>query len=186
MIIQVILMIIFLYLLNYFVTRNTQILNNRKTDFMRLNDDRLERISHNQKLLDLIYCPEYKYYNPEAYQEIIDYLDAFLELFELIQIDPSRSSDLYQSMVDNKKYIINSLISMSIRLPVEYDIKKFTDEFDKELQKYLIEANNIHEEYLKNNGFDCRTKLIFLNHPDGYNLDDNFVEPGKKLLFNRV
>jgi hypothetical protein len=186
MIIQVILMIIFLYLLNYFVTRNTQILNNRKTDFMRLNDDRLERISHNQKLLDLIYCPEYKYYNPEAYQEIIDYLDAFLELFELIQIDPSKSSDLYQSMVDNKKYIINSLISMSIRLPVEYDIKKFTDEFDKELQKYLIEANYIHEEYLKNNGFDCRTKLIFLNHPDGYNLDDNFVEPGKKLLFNRV
>ena len=186
MIIQVILMIIFLYLLNYFISRNTQILNNRKTDFMRLNDDRLERISHNQKLLDLIYCPEYKYYNPEAYQEIIDYLDAFLELFELIQIDPSRSSDLYQSMVDNKKYIINSLISMSIRLPVEYDIKKFTDEFDKELQKYLIEANNIHEEYLKNNGFDCRTKLIFLNHPDAYNLDDNFVEPGKKLLFNRV
>ena len=104
MIIQVILMIIFLYLLNYFVTRNTQILNNRKTDFMRLNDDRLERISQNQKLFDLIYCPEYKYYNPEAYQEIIDYLDAFLELFELIQIDPSRSSDLYQSMVDNKKY----------------------------------------------------------------------------------
>lgn len=179
-------LIIFLVLFKYYIDKNKQNIDNRKIDFMRVNDDRLERISSNQKLLDLIYCPEYKYYNPQAYYEIIDYLDSFLELFELIQIDPARSSDLYQSMVDNKKYIINSLISMSIRLPVEYNIKKFTDDFDRELQKYLIEANNIHENYLKNNGFDCRTKLIFLNHPDGYNLDDNFIEPGKKLLFNRV
>jgi hypothetical protein len=50
MIIQVILMIIFLYLINYFVSRNTQILNNRKTDFLRLDDDRLDRISNDKKL----------------------------------------------------------------------------------------------------------------------------------------
>jgi hypothetical protein len=185
-IIRIILLVIFIFFLKHYINKNNTYINDRKKNFLRVEDEHIDRIIQDQELFDLVYCPELKYYNPQAYYEILDYLQAFLEIFELIKIDPHRSSDLYQSMEDNRKYIINSLISMSIRLPIEYNIKKFTDMFDNKLKEYLLEAYNIHENYLRDNGFDCTTKLIFKNHPSGYNLDDNFIEPGKKLLFNRV
>jgi len=184
MLLNLILLIIFIIIIKYYINKNKINIDDEKIKFLNANID--YRIHNEKRIFDLVFCPEYKYYNPEAYHEIIDYLNAFLEIYEIIKIDPSRSSDLYQNMLDNKKYIINSLISMSIRLPIEYNIKKYTDEMDEALQYYLIEVNKIHEEYLRENGFDCTTKLIFLNHPDGYNLDDNIIEPGKKLLFNRV
>ena len=54
------------------------------------------------------------------------------------------------------------------------------------LDKQLQDVYDIHEKYIKENGMNYKIKLIVPNMLDGYNVDDNLLEPKKKLLFNQI
>ena len=183
MILKIIILIIILYLI---------IKNNNKqqniSDAIKLKhlENDTSRIQNNKKILNIIFDQELKYYNPEAYNECVEYIDAFLEKYDFIKIDPRRASFLYNNMLDDKKYIINSLLSITMRIPTEYNLKDVINDMDETLDEYLLEVYNIYQQYLNKSGYDYTTNMIYLNHPDPYNIDENIIEPGKKLLFNRV
>ena len=181
--IQIILLIIIIIFLKYQYDKRKTYINDKK---IKLVNKKMNRVQNNKPIFDIVFSPEYKYYNPETYIELIDYLESFLEIIELIKIDPSKTGDLYQNLLDNKRYIINLLLSTSIRLPSEFNIIDVTNNMDEILQTHLKDVDKIYEDYLRENGLNHTTKLILLNEPSGYNFDDNIVEPGKKLLFNRV
>lgn len=183
MLLKLIVLIGILYVINYYISNKKNNTNEKKLTYIESGKD---RIRNYKDVSDALFIPEVKYYNSQAYNDCVEYVDAFLECYELIKIDPSKAAYLYDNMVDDKKYIMNSVISVSIKMPYEYNLKDVIDNINEILDKYLLEVYNIYNDYLNNNGYDITTNIIHLNHPDAYNFDDNIVEPGKKLLFDRV
>jgi len=184
-IIKIIILIIILYIINYYISKNENNRDEKKLTYVE-NDKNKDRIKNYKDISNLLFIPEIKYYNTQAYNEIIEYFDAFLECYEIIKIDPSKASYLYTNMIDDKKYILNSLLSTSIKIPYEFNLSDVIDDFTEILDKYLSEVYDIYNDYININGYDYTTNVIYLNHPDAYNIDDNIVEPGNKLLFNRI
>ena len=90
-------------------------------------------------------------------------------------------------MIDDKKYILNSLMSVSINIPYEYNLTDVIRDMEDILNKYLHNVYEIYKKYIDENGYDYNTKMIYeKQQPDAFNIDDNIIEPGKKLLFNRI
>ena len=183
MLLKLIILIGILYVINYYISNKKNNTNEKKLTYIESGKD---RIRNYKDVSDALFIPEVKYYNSQAYNDCVEYVDAFLECYELIKIDPSKAAYLYDNMVDDKKYIMNSVISVSIKMPYEYNLKDVIDNINEILDKYLLEVYNIYNDYLDKNGYDITTNIINLDHPDAYNFDDNIVEPGKKLLFDRV
>lgn len=177
-------LIAILYIINYLISKKQIKNNTNKTIYVENYKD---RIKNYKDVSNILFLPEIKYYNPEAYNECVEYLDAFLETYEIIQIDPSKASYLYDNMIDDKKYILNSLMSVSIKIPDEYNLIEVIQDMENILDNYLREVYEIYKKYIDENGYDYTTKLIYkTSQPDAFNIDDNIIEPGKKLLFNRV
>jgi len=167
------------------MTKKKDILKKKKQNISKNNNGK--RILENKEILDIIFNIEnYYYYNQQAFIELIKYLENFLEIIELINIDPQYSSSLYDNLKDLKKLIINTIISFEIRLPNEFNINDVIDDMTNILDKQLQDVYDIHEKYIKENGMNYKIKLIVPNMLDGYNVDDNLLEPKKKLLFNQI
>jgi hypothetical protein len=183
MLLKLIILIGILYIINYYISNKKNNTDDKKLTYIESGKD---RIKNYKDVANVLFIPEVKYYNPQAYNDCVEYMDAFLENYELIKIDPSKAAYLYDNMLDDKKYIINSILSVSIKIPFEYNLTDVIDNMNEILDKYLLEVYNIYNDYLDKNGYDSTTNIIHLNHPDAFNIDDNIVEPGKKLLFNRL
>ena len=184
MLVKLIILIFILYIINYIVSKNNKKLLDDKLTYIESNKNRIQKY---EDVSNILFIPEIKYYNPQAYNDCVEYIDAFLETYEIIKIDPSKASYLYDNMIDDKKYILNSLISVSIRIPDEYNLSDVIQDMETILDKYILEVYYIYKDYIDKNGYDYTTKLIYKSHhPEAYNIDDNIAEPGKKLLFNRV
>ena len=183
MLIKLIILIGILYIINYYISNKKNNTDDKKLTYIESGKD---RIKNYKDVSDALFIPEVKYYNPQAYNDCVEYMDAFLECYELIKIDPSKAAYLYDNMVDDKKYIMNSVISVSIKMPYEYNLTDVVNNMNDIIDKYLLEVYNIYKDYLDKNGYDITTNIIHPNHPDAYNFDDNIVEPGKKLLFDRI
>ncbi len=184
-IIKIITVVIIFFIIFYYLNKKKQKLNNRKTKLVKLNN--ADRILDDKNLLDIIYSIEgYYYYNQQAFGELIKYLESFLEIIELIRIDDHYSTNLYGNLRDLKKLIINTLISIEIKLPPEYNINDVVNDMQQILDKYIDEVYLIHENYIKRKGMDHTVKIIKRNDLDGYNGDNSIFEPNKKLLFNRI
>jgi hypothetical protein len=184
MLLKLLILIFILYVINFLISKREILKNNKQTNYIEIHK---ERIKNYKDISKILFIPEIKYYNPEAYNDCVEYIDAFLENYEIIKIDASKASYLYDNMIDNKKYILNSLMSLSIRIPDEYNLRDVIRDMENILDDYLYEVYKIYKEYIEINGYDYTTKLIYnMSQPDAYNLDDNIVEPGKKLLFNRI
>lgn len=183
MLIKLIILIGILYIINYYISNKKNNTDDKKLTYIESGKN---RIKNYKDVSDALFIPEVKYYNPQAYNDCVEYMDAFLECYELIKIDPSKAAYLYDNMVDDKKYIMNSVISVSIKMPYEYNLTDVINNMNDIMDKYLLEVYNIYKDYLDKNGYDITTNIIHLDHPDAYNFDDNIVEPGKKLLFDRI
>ena len=184
MLLKIFILIFILYVINYTISKKENKIKDNETIYIESNK---ERIQNYKDIVDILFLPEIKYYNPEAYNDCIEYIDAFLETYEIIKIDPSKASYLYDNMIDDKKYILNSLMSVSLRIPYEYNLTDVINDMENILNKYLSDVYNIYIKHIDENGYNCTTKLIYkIPQPDAFNIDDNIVEPGKKLLFNRI
>lgn len=184
MLLKLLILIFILYIINYYIQKNINENIEKKTTYI---EEHTDRIKNYKDVLDILFLPEVKYYNPQAYNDCVEYIDAFLETYEIIQIDPSKASYLYDNMVDDKKYILNSLMSVSIKIPDEYNLIEVINDMNNVLDKYLDDVYEIYKKYIDENGYNYMTKLIYkTKQPDAFNIDNNIIEPGKKLLFNRV
>ncbi len=183
--IKIITVIIIFAIIKYILDKKKYALNKKKVKLVKLNN--ANKILDYKDILDIIYSIEgYYYHNQQGFIELINYLETFLEIIELIKIDPHYSTNLYANLRDLKKNILNTLISIEIKLPIEYNINDVVNDMNDILDKYINEIYLIHENYIKEKGMDYTVKIIKRNDLDGYNVDDNILEPNKKLLFNRV
>ena len=184
MLLKIIILICILYVINYIFTKKQKKIEDEKLTYIETGKKRIEKY---KDISDILFLPEVKYFNPEAYNDCVEYIDAFLELYEIIQIDHSKASYLYYNMIDDKKYILNSLMSVSINIPYEYNLTDVIRDMEDILNKYLHNVYEIYKKYIDENGYDYNTKMIYeKQQPDAFNIDDNIIEPGKKLLFNRI
>jgi hypothetical protein len=170
--------------------KRNEILYKKKTNILR--NKNIDNIKSDKNLINILYSiEEYYYYNEQAYNEFIENLELFLKFFNFVTIDNSLGGQLYRNLLDYKKLIINCLISMSIKLPPEYNLQEVIQNIESILDDYLYKTKNIYEEYLKKNGIDHTTKLIILKDIEPYNENYNIFHKNKQhrenkyLYFNR-
>jgi hypothetical protein len=183
MIIKILTLLIILFAINYIITNKKNILEKKKEKLIKINN--ADRITEHEDVLNILYSIEgYYYYNQQAYIDLIKYLENFLEIVDLCNIDDHYSTRLYPNLQDLKKLIMNTIISFEIKLPQEYNLKDVIVDMCDVLDKHLHEVYLIHENYIKTKGMDYSVNIIIPNRPDGYNVDNNILEPSKRLYFN--
>ena len=164
--------------------KSNEMLYTRKTNILR--NKNIENIKNDKNLINILYSiEEYYYYNEQAYNEFIENLELFLKFFNFVTIDNSLGGQLYRNLLDYKKLIINSLISMSIKLPPEYNLQEVIQNIESILDDYLYKTKNMYEEYLKKNGIDHTTKLIILKDIEPYNENYNLFHKNKQHIENK-
>jgi hypothetical protein len=185
LIIKIITLLIIIFIINYVINAKKEIIRDKKQNIIKINN--AKRILEHKDILDIIYNIEgYYYYNQQAFIELINHLEKFFEIYDIIKIDNKLSMTLYDNLVDLKYLILNTIISFEIKLPYQINLNDVVNDMQNVLNKYLYEIYELHEKYIKNNGMDHNVKLILPKHPEGYNMDYNLLEPNKKLLFNRL
>lgn len=181
---KLLLLIIIIVLINYIIKKRNEILYKKKTKILK--NKNIKYIKNDINLINILFSiEEYYYYNEQAYNEFIDNLELFLKFIEFIKIDNSLGGQLYQNLLDIKKNIINSLISMNIKLPSEYNLQTTIQDIESILNSHLKECQLIYEAYIKEFGINYTTKLIILNDIEPYNSNINILEPESPLYFNK-
>ena len=184
MLLKILILIIIIYIINYFLEKKKEITNIKKQKLIKINGGK--RVIQNDDFFDILFKIEGYYdFNQQAYLDLLKYTELFLEIVDIIRIDPHYSTNLYSNLRDIKLEILNTLISFQIELPNEFNINDVINDYCKVLDKYLNEVYEIHEDFIKQNGFDYTMKLIHLNSPQGYNQDKNVVDPDRNTYFNR-
>jgi hypothetical protein len=176
-------LLLIIYLIFFYTNKKKEIIENKKNNTIRINGG---RIKDNKEFLDILFDIEGLYhYNQQAYLDILKYTELFLEIIDIINIDNKYSTYLYKNLVDIKREILDTLISIEISLPNEYNINDVIQDFCKILDKYLYNIYEIHETYIKENGINYTMNLINLNEPYAYNFDKSIVDYKRNTYFNR-
>jgi len=181
---KILLLILILILINYVMNKREENMYKKKTNVLR--NKNIDNIKNDKNLINILYSiEEYYYYNEQAYNEFIENLELFLKFFKFITIDNSLGGQLYRNLLDYKKLIINGLISMSIKLPREYNLQEVIQNIEEILNDYLSKTKNIYEAHLKNNGMDYTTQLIILSDVEPYNENYNLFHKNKQHIENK-
>lgn len=136
-----------------------------------------KNISKGSDVIDFLFSVQDFYvYNPQAYEEMVDNLDAFFLLNENIFLENQFSNYYYQIAESKKNNALNSFQSLIFKLPAA---KLVTDKFDRAhrrletiLNKYM---NNIYDQCqynLKKNGYNI-LKTPLETGPVGHNTYDD-------------
>jgi hypothetical protein len=182
---KILLLILIIILINYIINKRNENMYKKKLNIIK--NKNIEYIKNDENLVNILFSiQEYYNHNEQAYNEFIDNLNLFLQFYNFVEIDNSLAAHLYRNLLDQKKIILNSLISLSIKLPIEYNLQDSISDIEQILNEYLKKTHDIYEEYLKKNGLDYTTKLIILNDIEPYNENINILEPDKYLYFSRV
>lgn len=102
-------------------------------------------------------------YNSHTWNEFMDLINDFLEIYELNLIDPSVSTKTYSLLVDRRELIMNVFMSFQILIPVEYNLKSAVRDLEKILTNYLELVYDINTEYVNRIGFNTNTILLKQN-----------------------
>ena len=103
-------------------------------------------------------------YNPQQYIEMANNINKFFELYDSTFIDKSSSYINYEFMVQCKRDSLNSLQSMTLKIPSDLRVRKFlndaVDTLDNILTQRLDHISFLVDEYTHINGYDINTKII--------------------------
>lgn len=115
---------------------------------------------------------EFYYFNKQNWIDMVENIDNFLSIYEDIVIDNSKAGILYQSMKDYKNnalfYLNGIKISCKDKKEVINKINLAVNDLESILNKYLFDVYIKNDLYIKNNGFNNETKLIYPNMLDGF------------------
>lgn len=105
------------------------------------------------------------YYNPQAYEEMVENLDFFFRTFDESNNNKEKIGYNYNLMTLYKSNSVNSLHSILHTLP---NNKEYTEKLNnaivilnKILDKYLKLTEKNYEEHIYENGYNSKTKLIY-------------------------
>lgn len=132
----------------------------KKRDMIR---QKVKRITKNKALTDLIYnAEEYFYLNPRVFNSIIANIEYFLELYEISKIDVKTTNELYFNLKNMKRDILNDFMSLTLKnRDSSKNLNLMVLELEKILNGYLDDVYKRHEDMLKKEGLNYKTKLIF-------------------------
>jgi len=144
-----------------------------------------KNLNKDEDLVDLTFSiQEFYDYNPQLFIEYLKAVDTFLDIYEYINYDLSLAGIKYNSLEQQKFIAVNSLKNIIINSPdnkyVYIKINQAAEQLNIILNRYLEDIKEKNKQYIINNGFTNKTKLINkLNDP--YNTSyDNFI---KEKLF---
>lgn len=184
MLLKIAILIIIIYTVNYVLKKKKELIDKKKQKIVRVNGGR--RVTQNNDIFDILFKIESYYnFNQQSYIDLLKYTELFLEIIDIIKIDPRYSTNLYTNLRDIKMEIINTLISFQINLPNEFNINDVINDYCEILDKNLQDVYKIHEDYIQQNGLDYTMKLINLHTPQGYNLDKSVVDNQRNTYFSR-
>jgi hypothetical protein len=132
---------------------------------------------NNSDIVDFLFSiQDFYIYNPSAYEEMIDNLNAFYTLVENIFNEPQFCSYYYQIAFSKKNNAINSLQSIIFKLPTE---PAFTDKLNRAherletiLNKKMNDIYDQCQKHLIEYGRDTTTTPL-LKGPQGHNVYDD-------------
>lgn len=126
-----------------------------------------ENFSSYREIVDFFFTiQDFYFYNPPAYEEIVDNTDSFMTLYEDVLKDRKLAGQNFELMEKLKLNAMNSLHSIIHKLPSS---KQYTDKLDnsvrtleKILNKYLNEIYHLHKFNHVLYGYDNNHKVIDL------------------------
>jgi hypothetical protein len=132
-----------------------------------------QKIRDNKDIIDFLFSVQDFYvFNPQAYEEMIDNLDAFKSLQDNIFGEPKLSNYYYQIAESKKENALNAFHSLIFTLPTD---KIYTEKFDRAHERLETILNNYLNEmydqcvfYLNRDGRDVYKREILLG-PKEYN-----------------
>lgn len=132
-----------------------------------------KNIKENKDLINFIFSVQDFYvYNPQAFEEMVDSIDAFKQLYNDIFTESQFSNYYYQIAETKKNDALNAFHSIIYKLPVN-DI--FTEKFNRAhkrletiLNNYINEIYDQCDFYLYRDGHDTLKKEIVIG-PKEYN-----------------
>ncbi len=108
-------------------------------------------------------------YNPLAYEEMIDNLDAFFKIYDIIMTDTPHCDYNYIIAESKKSNAVNALHSLIFTIPHSKQLTDKLDRAHKRLETILTDyLNDIYDE--------CQHDII----KEGYNVDRTILNIGPK------
>ena len=105
--------------------------------------------------------------NPQVYENMVEHVDYFFDLYKETLNNDSLAGMNYQLMVDQKRFILNSLmqIDFGMKQNTEYDLKleKSVKVMENILDNYLSLVHTIYNEHVYKHGLDSKTVIINRN-----------------------
>ena len=121
-------------------------------------------------------------YNPQSYEDMIEHIDYFFNMYEEVLVNNRSAGYNYQLMNDQKKNILNSLQAIIYKMPIntEYDqkLENAVGTLRNILNGYLDKVNYFYKNDIYINGYNINTKIIHKG-PDGY-------DPSEKIAGDTI
>lgn len=166
--------ILFLNEKNKFIANNRETMKNKKIELI---EPKSEIINKYDDIIDFLFSiQDFYIYNPQAYEEIINFITYFFTVYEDIKKNPQQTNKLFSIAENNMSNAINHLHSIIYNIPDDKNIvkklQKAMNSLEKILNNYLNDMYDIH---IKNITYDVEHKEITIG-PKEHNFynDDIF------------
>jgi len=150
--------------------RNTNIEDLEKQHNLKINTilPPIKCVGKYKDIVDFLYSiQDFHAYNPQAYEEIVDNLISFFDMYESIHKGAIHCEDYYEISLSKKQNAINALHSLIFKLPTAGVI-----------HKKLVKAQEILDELLGNYLNDIYTKCIHVRLRDGFTSESKIINKG--------
>jgi len=129
-----------------------------------------KNIQYDNDLIDFLFSiQDFYQYNPQAYEEMVDNIDHFMEIRDIIFLDTKFCEQYYQIAVNKKDNAVNALQSIIFTIPPNVEITDKLDRAHERLETLL--TNHINELYA-----ECQKDLIV----NGLNVHKTIIPTGPK------
>jgi hypothetical protein len=139
----------------------------KENNKIKLNEikPRPKNINEHSEIIDFLFSiQDFHIYNPQAYEEMIDYIDIFFSIYESIKITPKNNNKFFSIIEQRKHDALNSLHSLIFTIPSDKNMTNklniSINTLEELLNKYLNEIYHIHNEYLYNTGYNIEHKPL--------------------------
>jgi hypothetical protein len=123
---------------------------------------------------------ELRSYNPQTYDEFVEFMDRFFEYRKILDSEPDRCYTYYGLMENAKRDSLNALKSIIHSIPedrrVRAKLNRAVDVADDIMTKYLDQVSYIIDDHVYHNGYNVNTKIIDYGAKP-YNEYDDIFEP---------
>lgn len=126
---------------------------------------KLNRTVAYEAVTNLIFTIQDMYrYNPLAFYEIVQRIEAFFELYEKIEIDHTIAHREIDRLIDHRRNILNCMHSLLFSLPNDMNIRYKSDrtigDMNTELTRYIDHVSYLIDDQIYKNGYTNSTKLF--------------------------